>query len=100
MLPVGLAVERPGGHDVVDVRVVLQRPSPGMEHAEEAGGIPAKPGVLGSEACQYRRRGFEECVVTNPLMVERERKENAGMVKVIIKWGTGSSRSIRLCNQA
>ena len=41
--------ERPAWHDIVDMGMVVQLPSPGVEYPEEAGGVGAKELVIGGE---------------------------------------------------
>ncbi len=65
------------GNDVMDVWVVLQVLSPGVQHAEEANIGAEVPGIAGQLEHGFSA-GTVEQVVDDPLVPERQRRELMG----------------------
>jgi hypothetical protein len=86
--------EAAGGNDVVDMGMMLEALSPGMEHAEESDVGSQVPGI----ASQIEhRRGADaiEQIVEQPLVLQHESGEFMGSVNTTWKYGTGNSSAER-----
>lgn len=67
--------ERPAWHDIVDMGMVVQLPSPGVEYTEEAGGVGAEELGIGGEGFQGTRGCREECAIADTLMRTEKRPQ-------------------------
>jgi len=84
-----------GGNDVVNMGMMLEVLSPGMEHAEKT---DVRSQVLGVTSQFEHRRGASavEQVVQQPLVLQCESgRANAASVKTTWKYGTGNSSAER-----
>ena len=72
------AGQRPTGHQVMDVRVILQLPAPGVQHPEEAGQLAADEARVGGEFADRSGGGFEQPLIAQALMRAQERAQGLG----------------------
>ena len=76
-LPIG-AGEGPARHEIVDMGVGLQRASPGVEHAEEAGLIAEAEAGVGGERLDRCGGSGEERLIADPGMATKKRPQRLG----------------------
>ena len=68
----------PTGYNIVDVGMVLQLPSPGVQQAEKAGKITTDKGIIGRKLFDGCRRRLEHGAVTPSLVTADDKPQAIG----------------------